>query len=132
MHEMGIVQSILDASFSSAEREGAVRITEIKISVGELTEVQQFALDFAFDALTPDTMAEGAKLTVNHVPAMSKCTDCDTEFEHGRFEVICPSCGSFMVMPLQGRELQIDSIEIDTPDEGGRTLGDDGSDSADE
>ncbi len=53
MHEMGIVQSILDASFSAAEREGAVRITEIKISVGDLTEIQQFALDFAFDALTP-------------------------------------------------------------------------------
>ncbi len=62
---------------------------------------------------------------MNHIPAKSKCTDCDTEFEHGRFEVICPECGSFIVVPVQGRELQIDSIEIDTPDDEGKTLGDD-------
>ncbi len=113
MHEMGIVASILDASFDAAAKQGAARITEIKISVGELTEIQEFALEFAFDSLSPDTIAEGAKLTVTHIGARSRCVTCDIEFDHGRFEIICPECGSFMCELLTGRELTIDSIEID-------------------
>ena len=115
MHEMGITQGILAASFEAAEEAGATRITEIRVSVGELTEVMDFALQFAFESLTPGTMAEGAVLLVNHVPARSKCLECGTEFEHDRFEMICPNCGSFALESLSGRELQIDSIETDEP-----------------
>lgn len=113
MHEMGIVASILESAASAAGSAGAQRITEIRISVGELTEVQDFALDFAFESLTPGTMAEGAKLVVNHVGATSRCLMCGVEFPHGRFEIVCPECGNFACEMLTGRELTIDSIEID-------------------
>ena len=113
MHEMGITQGILSASFDAAEEAGATRITEIRITVGELREIQEFALDFAFESLTPGTMAEGAKLVVTMVAPSSRCRDCGLEFEHDRFEMLCPKCGSFSVEPLTGRELRIDSIETD-------------------
>ena len=113
MHEMGITQGILEASFDAAEKAGATRITEIRITVGELTEIQEFALDFAFQALTPDTMAEGATLIVTTVTPSSRCRDCGLEYEHDRFQMLCPDCGSFNVEPLTGRELRIDSIEAD-------------------
>jgi len=113
VHEMGIVASILDASFDAASKQGATRITEIKISVGELTEIQEFALEFAFESLTPDTMAEGATLSVTNIGARSRCGTCGIEFDHGRFEAVCPECGSFVLELLTGRELTIDSIEID-------------------
>jgi hydrogenase nickel incorporation protein HypA/HybF len=116
MHEMGITQSILEASFEAAEKAGAERITEIRISIGEMTEIQEFALQFAFEALTPDTMAEGATLIVNHVPAVSRCRDCNEEYRHDRFQMICPKCESFNVEPVTGRELRIDSIEADGGD----------------
>lgn len=113
MHEMGITSGILDSSFEAAEKAGATRITEIRVSVGELTEVVEFALQFAFEALTPGTMAEGATLVVTNVSARSKCNDCGIEYDHDRFQMLCPECGSFNVTLLQGRELQIDSIEAD-------------------
>lgn len=113
MHEMGITQGILDASFAAAEKAGATRVTEIRVSIGELTEVVDFALQFAFDSLTPGTMAEGAELVINMVPAKSRCRDCGLEYHHDRFEMLCPACGSLNVEPLQGREMQIDSIEAD-------------------
>jgi hydrogenase nickel incorporation protein HypA/HybF len=115
VHEMGITQGILAASFDAARGAGADSISEIRISIGELTEIQEFALQFAFEALTPGTMAEGATLVVTHIPAKSKCNDCGIEYQHDRFQMICPECGSFNVTPLTGREMQIDSIE--TPDE---------------
>jgi hydrogenase nickel incorporation protein HypA/HybF len=114
---MGITQGILASSFEAAENAGAVRITEITISVGELTEIVDFALQFAFEALTPGTMAEGATLVVNHVGARSRCNSCGTEYDHDRFQMVCPTCESLNVTLLQGRELRIDSIEADDPDD---------------
>ena len=67
---------ILEASFDAAEKAGAHRITEIRITVGELTEIQEFALDFAFQSMTPGTMAEGATLVVTTVAPSSRCREC--------------------------------------------------------
>ena len=113
MHEMGITQSILAASFDAARDAGATRITEIRISVGDLTEVVDFALEFAFEALTPETMAEGATLVIEKIPARSRCLECGNEYEHDRFQMVCSACGSMAVELLQGRELRIDNIEAD-------------------
>jgi hydrogenase nickel incorporation protein HypA/HybF len=110
---MGIMTGILESSFEAAEKAGAQRITEIRITVGELTEIQEFALDFAFMSMTPGTMAEGAKLVVTNVAPTSRCRDCGNEYTHDRFEMVCPTCSSFNVEPLTGRELRIDSIEAD-------------------
>jgi hydrogenase nickel incorporation protein HypA/HybF len=110
---MGIMSGILESSFEAAEKAGAQRITEIRITIGELTEIQEFALDFAFESMTPGTMAEGARLVVTTLAPSSRCRECGLEYDHDRFEMICPSCGSFNVEPLTGRELQIDSIEAD-------------------
>lgn len=116
MHEMGITQGILAAAFDAAEEAGATRITQISISVGEMTEVVDFALQFAFEALTPGTMAEGATLNITAIPARSRCRTCDLTYDHDRFQMICPHCDSLDIEQLQGRDLRIDSIEADTPD----------------
>lgn len=117
MHEMGITQGILAASVEAAENAGAKKITQIRITIGELTEIQEFALQFAFEALTPGTMAEGAVLTVNHVGARSHCNDCGVDYDHDRFQMVCTKCESLNVNLLQGRELLIDSIETEDTEE---------------
>jgi len=127
VHEMGITQGILQSAFDAAEQAGATRITEIRITVGELTEIQEFALDFAFQSLTPGTMAEGAQLVVTTVAPSSHCRDCGLDYDHDRFQMLCPSCGSFNVEPLTGRELRIDSIEAD---DGSDLLGEEDADAA--
>lgn len=110
---MGVMQGVLAASFDAAKGAGAEKITEIRLSIGELAEIQEFALQFAFEAMTPGTMAEGATLSVTHIPATSKCNECGIEYGHDRFQMLCPECGSFAVTPLTGRELLIDSIETE-------------------
>ncbi len=125
MHEMGITQGILASSFEAAENAGAKRITEIRITVGDLTEIQDFALQFAFEALTPGTMAEGATLTVTHLEPRSLCNECGLEYEHDRFTMVCPSCSAFNVSLLQGRELTIDSLETDGGEDSAAASSDD-------
>lgn len=113
MHEMGIVTGILDAAEDAARRAGAERINEIHIRVGELTEVVDEALDFAFSSLAPGTLAEGSRLVVTRVGARSRCLECDITFDHGRFDGSCPECDSFLCEQLQGRELMIDHLDVE-------------------
>lgn len=113
MHEMGITAGILASVTEAAEAEGATRINEVDISIGDLTEIVEDALQFAWEALTPGTMAEGSTLVVTHVPAKSRCMQCQAEFEHDKYDLTCPKCDAFMIENLTGRELQIDSMDID-------------------
>jgi len=48
------------------------------------------------------------------VEPVSRCADCGHEWAHDRYSgARCPSCGGWVVMLLRGRELKIDSIDID-------------------
>ena len=117
MHEMSIVAGVLDAVNASASQAGATRVLSISLSIGEMTQVVDEALEFAFEALTEGTMCEGAQLVVNKVHPRSLCLECATEFDHDQFHRACPICGSYETQLIAGRELQIDSIEVDLPDE---------------
>lgn len=113
---MSVVSGILTASVETAARMDAVRIKEVHVRIGDLTEIVDDAMYFAFEALTPGTLAEGAKLLITHVQARSECVECGTSFEHGRFDVECPECGSYFCSLVEGRELEIESIEVDLPE----------------
>ena len=54
---------------------------------------------------------------MNLIQPESVCLECAEVYKHDRFHMLCPACGSFATELIAGRELQIDSIEIETPDE---------------
>ncbi|MEE0846097.1 MAG: hydrogenase maturation nickel metallochaperone HypA [Eggerthellaceae bacterium] len=116
MHELGIMTGVMDAVTKSAQEAGADKVLKVTLSVGEMTECIKDALEFAFEALSENTMCEGAELVINMIKPKSRCLECGAEFEHDRFHMFCPECDSFATQLLAGRELQIDSIEVDIPD----------------
>lgn len=117
MHELGIITGVMDAVETSARQAGATRVLKVNLSVGEMTEAIEDALQFAFEALSEQTMCEGATLDITMVKPRSHCFECGADYEHDRFHMLCPECGSFATELIAGRELQIDSIEVDIPDE---------------
>ena len=118
MHELGIMTGVMDAVTKSAHDAGADKVLRVTLSVGEMTECIQDALEFAFEALTEDDpFVRDAELTINMIKPKSRCLECGVEFEHDRFHMFCPECDSFATELLAGRELQIDSIEVDIPDD---------------
>ncbi|MCL2606892.1 MAG: hydrogenase maturation nickel metallochaperone HypA, partial [Coriobacteriia bacterium] len=96
------------------EKSGETRIAEIALTVGEQTDIQEIPLNFAFEALKAGTPARNASLKVNMLTTRSHCADCDVGFDHDRYSMICPSCGSVDIVLLTGRELRIDGIEVDS------------------
>ncbi len=74
-------------------------------------------LRFAFEALSEQApLFQGAELEITMVQPRSRCVDCGLEFDHDRYHVTCPSCGGFAEL-IAGKELAIDSVEVDLPDE---------------
>lgn len=111
------MMGVLDTVKTAAEDSGAMAVTKVSLSVGEMTEAIAEALEFAFDALTEDTIMEGAELDITYVRPRSRCHACGNEFEHDRFHLGCPTCGSIDTELVAGKELYIDSIEVDMPDD---------------
>lgn len=118
MHELGIMTGVMDAARQAAQEAGAVKVLKVSLSIGEMTEAIEDALVFAWEALCEsDQFFEGAELEINMVRPKSICLECGAEFEHDRFHMFCPECDSFMLQLVAGREKQIDSIEVDLPDD---------------
>ena len=117
MHELGIMTGVMDAVTKTAEEAGALKVLKVTLSVGVMTEAIEDALQFAFEALSEGTLCEGAELVINMVQPRSRCLECGEEYEHDRFHMLCPKCGGFATELIAGKELQIDSIEVDLPDD---------------
>ncbi|MGA2557849.1 MAG: hydrogenase maturation nickel metallochaperone HypA [Verrucomicrobiota bacterium] len=113
MHEYSIMQSALHQALEEARRAGAVRVHEIRLRVGVLSGVVPDALQFAFEALTPGTPAEGAVLAIEEVPARFWCAPCGREFVSLNLYSECPDCGNPSNELRAGRELELNSLEVD-------------------
>ena len=113
MHEVGIMESALAAVRDEAAKHGATRVSRIVLRIGMLTGVDHEALRFAYEALTPATLADGAVLEIESVPARAHCAACAREFSVTQgFILQCPQCGEFCGDIRQGRELAIARLEF--------------------
>lgn len=118
MHELSLIQGIFDSVIPVARQNGATKITNIKLKVGEMTMVVPEAMEFAFETLSEDDpMLGGCALEMEFITPVSRCLDCGTEFEHDRFHNHCMNCGSGTTVLIAGRELDIASMEIEAPDD---------------
>ncbi len=118
MHELGIMTSVVDTAKQAAQEAGALRLLGITLDIGEMTEAIEDALQFAFDVLIEDDpFMQDAVLEVNMIRPKSICLECGEEFEHDRLSMFCPHCNSFATQLIAGKELAINSIEVDLPDD---------------
>jgi hydrogenase nickel incorporation protein HypA/HybF len=112
MHEVGLMQEALRIALAHAERNGAVRIHRLAFRIGLLAGVEPDAVQLAFEVVTQDTMAEGAELEIEHVPAHCWCIPCNDEFQATEFVFRCPKCEHLSDDIRQGREFDLTSVEI--------------------
>ena len=112
MHELSICEGLLGILQDVARREGATRICRVRLRFGTLAYVEPQALEFAFEAVTRGTVAEGAELTFEVQPAEAHCEDCGHGFAVERRAVPCPRCGGNRLTIRGGTEMQVVALEI--------------------
>jgi hydrogenase nickel incorporation protein HypA/HybF len=112
MHELSITEEILRVATEHAKRANARRITDIHLVIGDLSSVVNDSVQFYFDYLSEGTIAEGAALHFDRIPARLRCRQCDEVFEPRGRDWDCPHCGTIGGEIIAGQEFYMDSIEV--------------------
>ena len=115
MHEIGIASSILEAVEAEAQRRPQAVFRAVGVRVGELSNVDRDALDFAFSALTRDTPLANLKLDIEWCPRRERCLGCGVVFVVENHTVVCPACGGERTSCAGGAELDIAYLEVEEP-----------------
>ncbi len=114
MHELSIVSSVVDTVTETVAAYPGARVKEVRLRVGALASVVVDSLEFCWGIATEGTALEGSRLVVNVLPVVMHCEKCGEDVElEGVQSFRCPRCGEPCFDLRQGRELEIDSIEID-------------------
>ena len=118
MHELSIVSSLVENVIGTLEKYPGARVTEVRLKVGALAAVVEDSLQFCYGIATDATPLEGSRLVVKLVPVTVYCGACGKE---GAIESLqsfrCPNCGEPAGDVRHGRELEIEAIEIEDPEE---------------
>jgi len=107
--------TIVERACTAAAAEHATRIRAINVACGALSGVFPDALRFCFDICTNGTIAEGAVLNIEIIPARWQCRACSAIADASDIPLTpaCPRCGSHDMQLSDGRQFQLLSIEID-------------------
>lgn len=113
MHELSIIQSILDTTLAALQKRGGNDAIEaIELQIGELAGIELSTLKFLWPVAVGDTLLADAALQIEHIPGKANCSDCEAAFAIRHFYEPCPACGSHFLKITQGEELRIKSITL--------------------
>lgn len=113
MHEVSIVQSLINIVCTKAEENSLTKVNKVSLKIGELSGVFEDSIRFAYKSISKGTIVEGAELVIEKVEATAQCDSCDFSFKINHFNKLCPKCQSFSSNILTGYELYINTIEGD-------------------
>jgi hydrogenase nickel incorporation protein HypA/HybF len=114
VHELSIVSSIVDSVTEALTSYPGARVKEVRLRVGALASVFEDSLQFCYGIATEGTALEGSALVVKILPVRMHCDKCAQDVEIASLQSFrCPRCEEPVMDMRQGRELEIDSIEID-------------------
>ena len=114
MHELSIVTSVVESVTESLAAYPGARVLEVRLRVGALASVVRESLEFCYGIAAEGTALEGSRLVIKVLPVVMHCAKCGVDVElEGVQSFRCPRCCEPCFDLRQGRELEIDSIEIE-------------------
>ena len=117
MHELSIVSSVVETVMESLAAYPGARVVEVRLRVGALSAVIEDSLQFCFGIAAEGTPLEKARLVVTILPVVMHCAGCDADVELESVQSFrCPRCDAPCFDLRQGRELEIESFEIEDGD----------------
>ena len=114
MHEMSIATQLLALVLRHAEQAKAKRVTRLNLVIGEFSSVVDESLQFYWEIIAKDSIAEHAELYFERVPGRLRCLDCGSCFGMSEYDGQgCPKCYSFNAVIADGDQFKLESIEIE-------------------
>jgi hydrogenase nickel incorporation protein HypA/HybF len=113
MHELGIANSILEATRSEMTLHASARLLRVNVRIGELAAVDPDSLQFCFKALTCDTELATLELKIETCPRKHRCLACGEVFIVVDYDFRCGRCGEEKTEFISGDQLEVASLEIE-------------------
>lgn len=113
MHELAVTQNILEIALKHGSLSRASRITDLYIVIGQLSSIIDDSVQFFWDLVAKETIAEGARLHFIRLPVKLQCKECNYEFELPNDQYVCPKCQQGKIKIVSGDEFYLESIEIE-------------------
>lgn len=130
MHELAIVQKIVNAANKAAEDNGIKSVKVLRLRLGQMAAAHPEQLNFGFATYAKGSRLENARLEIEEVAVVLKCQKCGHEFHDKRFDdhdfahsvahaplaympEACPKCGSEGSDIIRGKEMELIDLEGD-------------------
>ncbi|GAB4383363.1 MAG: hydrogenase maturation nickel metallochaperone HypA [Elainellaceae cyanobacterium] len=112
MHEVGMMQNLMDSAIERAKQEGAEHIRLVQMRVGDASGVVPESLELAFDVVKRGTIAEDAHLQIDRVSTACYCAHCNVEFTPADLLNECPQCHRISTDIRRGKEFELEFLEV--------------------
>ena len=113
MHEMSLAEGIVQLVEDAARADGSSKVKAVWLEIGQLAAVEKEALRFCFDAVTRDTIADGARLEIIEMPGRGWCMKCEGNVAVSALYEPCPVCGSYQIQVTGGNEMRVKEFEVE-------------------
>ena len=114
MHEISLVQAMLQQLSDLAAQNQATKIIKITMEIGQMSGVVVDSFRFGFDVLSGnDDLVCGAELVIITPPVNYRCTRCDYAGEAAAQPDCCPQCGEIFLIPEGGDGLILQQVEME-------------------
>lgn len=115
MHEISLVQNLIEQLRQLAADNGAVKVLTVTMEIGPLSGVVIDSFQFGFDTLTAgdDLLAE-SRLVIRTPEAVCRCSDCGhIMVTSGIRPDQCPLCGDKLLIPEGDNDLILRQVEME-------------------
>ncbi|QSR88543.1 hydrogenase maturation nickel metallochaperone HypA [Methylacidiphilum caldifontis] len=113
MHELSLCESLVSLLEEEAYKAGFHAVKKIVLKVGPLALIEPEAMKFSFEVVSKGTVAEGAELSIEWIAVKAYCLSCQKEVLAKNIGDSCPCCGAVMILSEEGKEMKVESIEVE-------------------
>jgi hydrogenase nickel incorporation protein HypA/HybF len=112
MHEVHLVQEIVDLVEREAKAKGARQVKRVKIRFNRLTSHSGEHVRFSFDVVKKENaMIKDAALELIEVAPVVRCRKCGCQFEGNQLPEVCPECFAVDVEPVNSTDMVLEGFE---------------------
>lgn len=113
MHEMSLAEGVLQLIEDAARKDKFSKVTTVWLEIGQLSGVEPEAMAFCFDAVTRDSLAQGARLEIIALAGAGWCMACAQTVAMTEVFGECPQCGGYQLQVTGGTEMRVKELEVD-------------------
>jgi hydrogenase nickel incorporation protein HypA/HybF len=111
MHEMSIVQALLDRVEAEAGKHAACTVAVVRVAIGALSGVEPELVRSAYELARQGTRCADADLVIRSVEADWACPKCAQPVAAGE-RLRCPRCGGAARLAAGG-EIVLERLELE-------------------